>query len=145
MPVNLRRRSIAFVLALGPFALAGCFFTGTIGTLDPAVSFAEPANGATVTSWFIVRFTLTGDWKLAPAGSAGMTGHHHLIVDQGPVPKGSPVPFDPNHIHYGLGQDVVAVQLSPGTHQLTAQFADSRHVSFGPTASTTITVTVLPP
>jgi Domain of unknown function (DUF4399) len=144
MPLTHRRYPMAFVLALGPFALTSCF-TGIAGTLEPTVSFAEPADGATVTNWFIVRFTLTGDWKLAPAGSTGMTGHHHLIVDQGSVPKDSSVPFDTNHIHYGLGQDVVAVQLPPGTHQLTAQFADSGHISFGPTASKTITVNVLPP
>ena len=60
------------------------------------------------------------------------TGHHHLIVDGKAVPKGSVVPADATHMHFGKGQTETTLKLPPGKHTLTLQFADGAHQSYGP-------------
>lgn len=106
------------------------------------VTLLEPANGATVTSPFKVRFGIEG-MTVAPAGNmtAG-TGHHHLLINQQPVARGEVVPTTPTSIHFGGGQTETMVTLPPGTYKLTAQFANGAHQSYGPTLSDTITVIV---
>jgi hypothetical protein len=71
--------------------------------------------------------------QLAAAGDmrAG-TGHHHVIVDAGPIAAGQPIPFDARHVHFGKGQSEAEVLLAPGRHRLTLQFADGAHRSYGP-------------
>lgn len=107
-----------------------------------SVSLLEPANGATVSSPFKVRFGITG-MAVVPAGNmtAG-TGHHHLLINQAPVPAGTVVTFSPQHLHFGAAQTETMVTLTPGTYTLTAQFANGAHQSYGPGMSQTITVTV---
>jgi hypothetical protein len=81
--------------------------------------------------------------KVAPAGTMTEgTGHHHLIIDGAAVPKGTVVPADDTHIHYGKGQTEADVKLPPGDHTLTMQFADGAHRSYGPEMSSTIKVHV---
>ena len=41
-------------------------------------------------------------------------GHHHLVIDGASVAKGTMVPMDPKHIHYGKGQTETTVELTPG-------------------------------
>jgi hypothetical protein len=106
------------------------------------VHFAEPKDGATVTSPVHVKFAVDG-MKVEPAGTMTEgTGHHHLIIDGAPVPKGTVVPADDTHIHYGKGQTEADVKLPPGDHTLTMQFADGAHRSYGPDMSSTIKVHV---
>jgi len=107
-----------------------------------SVSIVEPANGATVTSPFKLRFAVSG-MVVAPAGDiVANSGHHHLLIDADPVPAGTPVPADDKHIHFGKGQTETEVTLPPGTYKLTAQFANGAHLSYGPAMSQTIKVTV---
>ncbi len=115
---------------------------------DLGVWFEEPKDEATVKSPVKVRFGLAG-MKLEPAGNADSVpyktrGHHHLIIDGGPVPVGEPVPADATHIHFGKGQTETTVELSPGKHTLTLQFADAIHQSYGPRMAKTITIQVEP-
>jgi len=145
-PVLMSRRGIAFgslVLVLGAL-LAQAQTPATAQTAQTAqsVSIVEPANGATVTSPFKVRFAVRG-MVVAPAGEivAG-SGHHHLLIDVDPIAAGTPVPADEKHIHFGKGQTETEVTLPPGTYRLTAQFANGAHQSFGPAMSQTIKVTV---
>jgi hypothetical protein len=70
------------------------------------------------------------------------TGHHHLIIDAPAVPFGEAVPADENHIHFGGGQTETEVQLMPGPHTITLQFADGMHRSYGEEVSTTIMVEI---
>jgi hypothetical protein len=49
---------------------------------------------------------------------------------------------DSTHLHFGKGQTVDTLKLSPGTHTLTLQFADGTHMSYGKDWSSTITITV---
>ena len=83
-------------------------------------------------------------------------GHHHILVDSGPVQSGTIIepddipPDDPDFVpenrkryHFGLAQTEAAIYLPAGTHKLTMQFADFEHRSYGPELSKTITVTVV--
>lgn len=114
------------------------------GFLPPTISFGSPKNGDTVTSPFKVVMKASGI-KVRVAGEAvdeTTSGHHHLLVNVGPIPKGQPIPVDDSHIHYGKAQTEAEVKLAPGKYKLTLQFADGAHRSYGPEMSSTIEVTV---
>lgn len=112
------------------------------GTAAQSVSLLAPANGATVSSPFKVRFGVKG-MAVAPAGDVvAASGHHHLLINLAPIKAGEAVPFSPVHLHFGKGQTEADVTLAPGIYKLTAQFANGAHESYGPTMSNTITVTV---
>lgn len=147
-------RSILRRSALIAFAapLQGCWLLGSSdATITQAsrVRFIEPADGATVYTPFKVKLGVSG-YTVRPAGPGGdsSSGHHHLIVDAGPIPEGDPIAFDPagatpHFIHWGMGQTEAMVDLPFGRHALTAQFADGAHMSYGPLAAAKITVTVV--
>lgn len=106
------------------------------------VMFLEPVDGATVPSEFTVKMGVEG-MKVSPAGQLiEGTGHHHLIVDGEAIPKGTVVPADASHLHFGKGQAETTLKLPPGKHTLTLQFADGAHKSYGPEMSTTIAIEV---
>jgi hypothetical protein len=106
------------------------------------VSFVEPKDGATVTSPVHVKFAVEG-MKIAPAGTMTEgTGHHHLLIDSGPLPKGTVIPASDTSLHYGKGQTEADVKLPPGDHTLTMQFGDGAHRSYGPEMAQTIKVHV---
>lgn len=128
----------------GPKLTSTVKVTVVPSTGDRKVSFLAPKDGATVKSPFKMKMGLEG-MKIRPAGEDPLdktTGHHHLIVDGGPIPIGTIVPADATHIHYGKGQTEAEVELAPGKHTLTLQLADGIHASYGPALSTTITITV---
>ena len=106
------------------------------------VYFIQPANGATVTSPFMVKFGLKG-MEIRPAGEqvAG-TGHHHLLINRESLAPGQIIPADDVHIHFGKGQTEAEVKLAPGTYKLTMQFADGFHLSYGKDMAATLTLTV---
>jgi hypothetical protein len=106
------------------------------------VYFVEPKDGATVTSPVHVKFGVDG-MSIAPAGTmTDGTGHHHLLIDGKPLPKGTVIPANDTSLHYGKGQTEADVPLSPGDHALTLQFGDGAHRSYGPEMSQTIKVHV---
>ncbi len=108
----------------------------------PHVHIVEPKNGATVTSPFKVVMSVEG-MEVKKAGEMEKrTGHHHLIVDGKAIPKGTVVPNDETHLHFGKGQTETELKLAPGKHKLTLQFADGAHKSYGKKMSETITITV---
>lgn len=106
------------------------------------VHFVEPADAASLTSPVKLVFGVSGA-EVKPAGELVQgTGHHHVIINGEPTPQGQVVPADETHIHYGKGQTEAELELEPGEHTLTMQFADGMHRSYGPSASATIKVTV---
>jgi hypothetical protein len=106
------------------------------------VEFLEPANGATVSPKFKVRMNVVG-YKIAPLGELEKgKGHHHIVINGGPVDEGKVVPTDAQHIHFGKGQTETELTLPPGKHKLTLQFADGAHRSYGPALSQTIEINV---
>ena len=121
-------------------ALAGAL--AAVGASAQSVSFAEPADGATVASPFKVKFQVAG-MDVKPAGDmAPNTGHHHLIINGDSLKAGEAIPFDDKHLHFGKGQTEAEVTLPPGKYKLTMQFANGAHQSYGAGLSKTIHITV---
>jgi hypothetical protein len=116
--------------------------TTTDRAADMGVYFVNLKNGDTVKSPVIVQMGVKGK-TVAPMGTMDSTkGHHHLIIDGSFVEKGQIVTKDSTHLHFGKGQTVDTLKLSPGTHTLTLQFADGTHLSYGKDWSNTITIVV---
>lgn len=106
------------------------------------VFFVSPQDRETVTSPVKVVFGVEG-MTVKPAGTMDEgTGHHHVIVNAGPIGAGEVIPMDATHLHYGKGQVEATIPLSPGKHTLTMQFADGGHRSYGPPLAATIQVKV---
>jgi hypothetical protein len=131
---------------------ASAAVAATLTTATPAlakgknsVSFSNVKNGDTVPRKFTYKFDVTG-YELSPA-AAGLiegTGHHHLVID-GPkafVDPGEAIPFDATHKHFGKAQTEGELELEPGKHKLTLQFANANHESYGKEFAKTITVNV---
>ncbi|MYM24598.1 DUF4399 domain-containing protein [Duganella sp. FT135W] len=107
-----------------------------------SVSFVEPANGATVSSPFKVKFAVSG-MDVKPAGDmTANTGHHHLLVNATPIKAGEVIPADEKHIHFGKGQTETELTLPPGNYTLTMQFANGLHQAYGPGMNKEIKITV---
>lgn len=122
-----------------PMLLAG---VSTAVLAEPRVFFVTPKDGATVSNPVVVKFGVAG-MDIKPAGDMSPnSGHHHLIIDGEPVAQGMVVPTDDTHLHFGKGQTETTVNLTPGDHKLTLQFANGAHQSYGPAMSQTITVHV---
>jgi hypothetical protein len=111
--------------------------------IKPKVFFIAPKNNAQLHSPIKLEFGVEG-MLVAPAGELKEgSGHHHIIIDGGYIEKGTPIPADDKHIHYGKGQTSAELTLPPGKYSLTMQFADGIHRSYGEELSETITITVL--
>ena len=110
-----------------------------------SVFFTNVKDGDTVPSTFLYQFGVSG-YEVSPAkdGLKEGTGHHHLIID-GPksfVDPGVAIPMDATHKHYGKAQTEGTLDLEPGKHKLTLQFANAFHESYGEEFAKTITVNV---
>lgn len=106
------------------------------------VYFENIKNDQTIAPDELVKFGVKG-MKVVPAGELKEgTGHHHLIIDGASIAKGEVVPADESHFHFGKGQTETKLNLKPGDHTLTLQFADGTHKSYGESLSTTIKVHV---
>jgi len=109
---------------------------------EPTVSILEPKSGATVSSPFKVRLAAHA-MTTEPAGRAvAGTGHHHLLINHGPVAKGKLIPRDDSHLHLDQGQSETTLSLPPGHYKLTDQFADGEEHSYGHMMSHGINLTV---
>ncbi|MFY0594506.1 DUF4399 domain-containing protein [Roseivirga sp.] len=109
---------------------------------EEGVSFENLEDGQEVNSPFLVKMGISG-MEVQPAGEVVKgTGHHHMIIDGGFIKTGDPVPANSTHIHYGKGQLEAELELAPGKHTLTLQFANGIHQSYGEAWSKTITITV---
>lgn len=111
--------------------------------LSGSVDFRTPQNNAEVKSPFRVEM-INESLIVLPAGkSKPDTGHYHIIVDGAPIEAGEEIPRDDKHIHYDGGERAGYLNLEPGVHTLTLQFADAMHLSYGPAQSKTIAVKVV--
>jgi hypothetical protein len=124
-------------LVVATTLLAGC------GDEDGAtVSFAEPADGATVHG--AVPLTMTADGIAIEASGEARegAGHFHVIADAGCVDAGTAIGRDADHVHFGDGQSAGVVYLEPGHHDLCLQMGDGVHSALDITDSISITVDV---
>jgi hypothetical protein len=129
------------LLAIGTITASNAFAVQDVRP-DQCVWFAEPADGAVLSSPFKVRFAVDG-MTVMPAGDVVKdAGHHHLLINTAPLDAGKLVPYDATHMHFGFGQTEAMLTLPPGNYTLTAQFANGNHKSFGPGMSKTISITV---
>ena len=116
--------------------------TSLPGTDMSGVYFLNLKDGDRVKSPVIVQMGVNG-MQVEPAGMVVEgKGHHHLIIDGNFVDKGTMVPKDATHLHFGNGQTSDTLNLSPGNHTLTLQFANGVHESYGKDWSKTINITV---
>lgn len=106
------------------------------------VFFKNLKNGAKIKkdTDFKVEFGVKG-LGVKPAGDmTENSGHFHLVIDGLAIEKGSVVPFDDHHLHFGKGQTETTIKLPEGKHTLTVQFANGAHISYGSELSQTIEV-----
>lgn len=109
---------------------------------EEGVSFLNLTDGQEVSSPVLVKMGVSGK-EVKPAGEVVKgTGHHHMIIDGVYIKTGDPVPASKTHIHYGKGQLEASLDLTPGKHTLTLQFANGIHQSYGEAWSKTITINV---
>ncbi|RME93380.1 MAG: DUF4399 domain-containing protein [Candidatus Hydrogenedentota bacterium] len=123
-------------------SIAVISFTACKSKKKARVYFIEPKNGAVVTSPVHIKMGAE-NIAVEPAGEVKEnSGHHHIIINGGPVPKGQVIPKDDTHLHFGKGQTETDLDLKPGKYKLTLQFADGAHKSYGKELSDTIEITV---
>ena len=104
------------------------------------VFFKNINDGDTLESPFTVEMGVIG-MKIKPAGPLEPgTGHHHIIVDKTFIKYGEIIPMDKTHLHYGKGDTVASIDLTPGDHTLTLQFANGMHMSYGEQFSNSISI-----
>ncbi len=107
------------------------------------VFFKNLKDGATVTSPLKVEFGVEGIALDTAGAIKPASGHHHLLIDAGDsIAAGTVVPKDSTHLHFGKAQTGTEIKLTPGEHQLTLQYADGIHRSYGAKLSATIKVKV---
>ena len=114
--------------------------------IDTRLRSTNVKDGDTVPSKFLFKFDVTG-YSVAPAkdGLQEGTGHHHMIIDDTPKgfwEQGVAIPMDATHKHYGKAQSEGELELEPGKHTITLQFANAYHESYGKEFAKTITVNV---
>lgn len=110
---------------------------------DASVFFKSPKNGETVSSPVKVEMGVKGMSVDSAGAVKPKSGHFHILIDAGDsIPSGIVIPKDSAHIHYGNAQEKTSLDLKPGKHTLTLQFADGAHRSYGSKMASTITVDV---
>ena len=83
-----------------------------LGMPAQSVSLLQPADGASVSSPFKVRFGVVG-LTVEPAGDIKpASGHHHLLINLDALAAGESVPFSDRHLHFGKGQTETEVTRS---------------------------------
>lgn len=112
----------------------------------PRAFFAEPADGAAVTSPVMMKFASAGI-TISPVPEGEITtvrpgmGHYHLAIDTDCLAPGTEIKKGEAWIHYGKGDLQADTQLTPGSHKLTLAIGDDKHVQV-PGLCSTITVNV---
>ncbi|MCY4488506.1 MAG: DUF4399 domain-containing protein [Deltaproteobacteria bacterium] len=119
-------------------------FAGNAAAQEQRAFFIEPKDGAEVRSPVKVVMGVEGMTIKASGGVVAGTGHHHILINQGPMRGGKIIPTDKTHVHFGKGQTEASLELAPGDYTLTMQFADGLHRSFGKKMAHTIKIKVLP-
>lgn len=114
----------------------------------PRVYFVEPKDGSTVTSPVHLMFGVEGfQIEPVPAGTVETVrpsvGHHHVGVDTDCLPPGTEIPRASPWVHFGKGDNMIDMQLTPGPHRLALQIGDDKHTTIEGLC-TTINITVAP-
>ena len=96
----------------------------------------EPKNGATVKSPVHIVFGSEAvhdcpraPGEIAPEAVRANTGHFHLGVDTDCLAAGTVIPKANPWVHFGMGNNTIDMQLTPGPHKLVVQAGDDRHAT----------------
>ena len=109
-----------------------------------SVDFDSIKEGQLFKSPFKIKMKVTGV-KLRPSGEDlqdTTSGHHHLLINAGPIAAGQVIPTDETHLHFGKAQTETELNLKPGDYTLTLQFANGSHLSYGPELSKSVHIKV---
>ncbi|MCC7021013.1 MAG: DUF4399 domain-containing protein [Ardenticatenales bacterium] len=146
-------RTWVMILAMGAVGLTAAACTGTEGGADDtaaSVQFDTLKDGDKVTSPVNICLSAV-DITIEPKGAVKPgSGHHHIVVDASEEElaayemAGSVIPTDDTHIHMGDGAACKDVELTAGTHTLTAIVADGAHMTLSPSVMTSVEVEVTP-
>jgi hypothetical protein len=100
----------------------------------PRVFFMQPADGATLKS--PVNFVFASEqFTISPVPPGEVTqarpdvGHYHLGVDTDCLPAGQVIPKADPWIHFGMGNNSIEMQLTPGRHRFSVQMGDDLHAT----------------
>ena len=127
------------------YSLVLLFFVFILGCelFKKEVYFINIKEGDRLHSPFKVKFGVKG-LKVDVAGEVKEgVGHHHILIDRPFYPRGEVIPTNKFYRHFGGGQEEAELELGPGEHTLTLQFADGIHRSYGKKLSSSIKVYVL--
>jgi hypothetical protein len=99
------------------------------------VFFVEPKDGATLKSPVELKFGVENyELSAVPPGEVTTVrpgvGHHHVGVDEDCKASGTNiVKGTPSWMHFGKAETGMSpgLQLTPGKHKLSLQFADDKH------------------
>jgi len=132
-------RVVGALILTASIAVAACGGSSPESTAAPGggkVFFSEPKNGATVKSpvhivfasdMFTIAAVPPGEIK--PEAVRANTGHFHLGVDTDCLAAGSVIPKANPWVHFGMGNNSIDMQLTPGPHKLVVQAGDDRHAT----------------
>lgn len=145
-----RRFLVPFALLTATFMLAACAGTSAKPPASNAESrrvwFGNLVDGQAVTS--PVKVEMKAEGLIVEPAARGVRdghGHFHILINvpSAKWPKApNPIPFDEVHRHFGGGDTVTTLELPPGEHTLTLQFATGDHVPYEPQIAQTIRVRV---
>lgn len=156
MMVRFRPLAVLAVVALSVFGACGddddqdtgaepaeTTTTTTAAEPEASVRFAEPVDGATVTSPVKVHMEAT-NFSIEPAGDGTVkegSGHFHIVIDAECVTPGQVIVSDATHQHYGKAQTEAELTLAAGSHTLCLQVGDAAHTALDLTDQVTVQVT----
>lgn len=130
------------LLVVCTVALLGVIGCGKKEVSNRRVFFSEPKEGVEIKGPVKVVMSVEGI-EIKPAGEVVEgSGHHHILVNRNFTPAGQVIPTDDSHKHFGKGETEAVLELPPGKHKLTLQFADGLHRSYGKELSATVNISV---
>ena len=107
------------------------------------VSFAEPKDGATLSSKTLTKFVFAADnYQISPVPQGEVKearadmGHFHLGVDADCLAPGTVIPKAEagatpgtagQWIHFGTGSNNIEMSLTPGLHKFSVEVGDDLH------------------
>jgi len=107
------------------------------------VFFENLKDGQKIKSPFKVKMGVSGIALDSAGAIRQASGHHHILIDAGDsLTAGTVVPKDSTHLHFGNAQKEAELNLTPGQHKITLQYADGIHRSYGGKLASSVTVTV---
>jgi Domain of unknown function (DUF4399) len=122
----------------GALILTASIAVAACGGSSPGeVFFSEPKDGATVKSPVKIVFGSEMPFTIAPVPPGEIApeavraniGHYHLGVDTDCLPVGTVIPKANPWVHFGMGNNSIDMQLTPGPHKLVVQAGDDRHAT----------------